>query len=53
MEYTKYLQDKLNLAYDLIFAYQKWFNKNHLLSIEDKTIKDATDKLLELRYEIK
>ena len=51
MDYTKYLQDKLNLAYELIFTYQDFVSKNKLYDLEDETIKCATNKLLELRYE--
>ena len=41
--YTKRLYDKLNLAYELILAYQQWFNDNHIISIRDEKIRLATE----------
>lgn len=46
MDYTKQLQDKLNKAYDVISAFQDWFDKHHLFCSDDEQIKTAMDRLL-------
>lgn len=46
MDYTKQLQRKLNLAYEVILAYQQWFDNNHIFSIEDSKINNALNNLL-------
>jgi hypothetical protein len=42
----KELNDKLKAAYDVIIAFQNWFEKNELHYMTDKKIETAMDKLL-------
>lgn len=42
----KELNDKLKAAYDVIIAFQTWFEKNELHYMTDKKIETAMNRLL-------
>ena len=52
MEYTYFLQKKLNLAYEIILKYQECFKRKGITSAETGA-NDLLDKLTELKYEDK